>query len=196
MGARIGLLSTLVVVAVLGLGCSGSDSTTTEPDGTNSDGTELTSTDAVSSGPTTTGPYTSPEQIPGIVTSKYSLLPGQCFDIVDLVAGGSRQEQWAVLPSCDEPHRHEVYLLDTFPAGKDDPWPGDELFDAWGRQQCYAGFADYVGEIYELSPYRIGFVRPTEANFTHPIARYRTLTCYLTAPGSEPVEGSAADSAR
>ena len=191
MGSRVRLAA--AVIAALSIGaCSGGGATPDVGSGASDDGVA----DGLDgTAPTTTGPYTSPDDIPGVITSQFNLLMGACFDTVELTVGDGIEEQWTVLP-CREPHEFEVYHVDTFPAGPDDPWPGDDLFDDWGRQQCYRAFEGFVGLRYELSEFRIGFIRPTEANFTHPIARYRTLTCYLVGPGGERVEGSAAGSAR
>lgn len=194
MRVRARLLTVLLVAALAASACSDDADSSAPVDGGDGDGA-LASTDTETPAPTTTGPYTSPEQIPGMITNRFNLVPGQCFDIVDLLVGDRTEEQWTVV-SCDGPHQHEAYMLDTFPAGPDQPWPGDELFDAWSRERCYAGFEAYVGQIFELSEYRIGFVRPNEANFTHPVARYRTLACYVSGAGGDPTQGSAAGSAR
>ena len=57
-------------------------------------------------------------------------------------------------------------------------------------------FADFVGEIYELSELELGYLTPSRTDFEHEDARFRGIHCYLFRDDGEEMVGSARDRRR
>ena len=68
--------------------------------------------------------------------------------------------------------------------------------EAFARAKCYGAFADFVGEIYELSELVLGYLTPSRTDFEHEDARFRGIHCYLHRDDGEEMVGSARDSRR
>lgn len=189
--ARLSVTIVVLALAALAAACS--------PAG---DDTAATSTTLASAPATTLDPELVPEglELSGIRIEGawlgvydpniYTLDVGDCFNLYDALEDSS-VTKLITTPECSDAHDHEVYLKVDFPAGPDAAWPGDDIVRQWGTEQCYAAFHDFVGEIYELSIYEIGVAIPTQENFTHPVGRYRGVTCWVGHDEGEKLVGSA-----
>ena len=131
----------------------------------------------------------------GDVVNLHDLEDGACFNRYSWVQDDRHVELDTRVP-CGGPHQHEVYLRTEHPARAGAPWPGDREMEAFARAQCYAAFADFVGEIYELSELELDYLTPSRTNFEHEDARFRGIHCYLLRDDGEEMVGSARDSRR
>jgi hypothetical protein len=114
----------------------------------------------------------------------YSTLEvGQCFVSMTTAVKGASSRVYERVP-CDGPHDGEVYDRTSYPAVKDQPYPGDSAMHKWAVSYCYNQFASFVGVPYERSAYGIDVLTPTEENFTNPVARYRGVTCFVASGGA------------
>ncbi len=131
----------------------------------------------------------------GDVVNLHDLDDGVCFNRYSWVQDDRHVELDTRVP-CGGPHQHEVYLRTEHPARAGAPWPGDREMEAFARAQCYGAFADFVGEIYELSELELGYLTPSRTDFEHEDARFRGIHCYLLRDDGEEMVGSARDSRR
>ena len=131
----------------------------------------------------------------GDVVNLHDLDDGVCFNRYSWVQDDRHVEIDTRVP-CGGPHQHEVYLRTEHPARAGAPWPGDREMEAFARAQCYGAFADFVGEIYELSELELGYLTPSRTDFEHEDARFRGIHCYLLRDDGEEMVGSARDSRR
>ena len=131
----------------------------------------------------------------GDVVNLHDLEDGACFNRYSWVQDDRHVELDTRVP-CGGPHQHEVYLRTEHPARAGAPWPGDREMEAFARAQCYGAFADFVGEIYELSELELGYLTPSRTDFEHEDARFRGIHCYLLRDDGEEMVGSARDSRR
>ena len=131
----------------------------------------------------------------GDVVNLHNLEDGACFNRYSWVQDDRHVELDTRVP-CGGPHQHEVYLRTEHPARAGAPWPGDREMEAFARAQCYGAFADFVGEIYELSELELGYLTPSRTDFEHEDARFRGIHCYLLRDDGEEMVGSARDSRR
>ena len=131
----------------------------------------------------------------GDVVNLHDLENGACFNRYSWVQDDRHVELDTRVP-CGGPHQHEVYLRTEHPARAGAPWPGDREMEAFARAQCYGAFADFVGEIYELSELELGYLTPSRTDFEHEDARFRGIHCYLLRDDGEEMVGSARDSRR
>ena len=131
----------------------------------------------------------------GDVVNLHDLEDGACFNRYSWVQDDRHVELNTRVP-CGGPHQHEVYLRTEHPAQTGAPWPGDREMEAFARAQCYGAFADFVGEIYELSELELGYLTPSRTDFEHEDARFRGIHCYLLRDDGEEMVGSARDSRR
>jgi len=145
-----------------------------------------------------TRPTLADEGIPnwvGDVVNLHDLEDGSCFNRYSWVQDDRQVEIDTRVP-CFGPHQYEVYLRTEHPARAGAPWPGDREMEAFARTQCYGAFADFVGEIYELSELELGYLTPTRADFEHEKARFRGIHCYVQRGDGEEMVGSARNSRR
>ena len=131
----------------------------------------------------------------GDVVNLHDLEDGACFNRYSWVQDDRHVELDTRVP-CGGPHQHEVYLRTEHPARAGAPWPGDREMEAFARAKCYGAFADFVGEIYELSELELGYLTPSRTDFEHEDARFRGIHCYLLRDNGEEMVGSARDSRR
>ena len=131
----------------------------------------------------------------GDVVNLHDLEDGACFNRYSWVQDDRHVELDTRVP-CGGPHQHEVYLRTEHPARAEAPWPGDREMEAFARAQCYGAFADFVGEIYELSELELGYLTPSRTDFEHEDARFRGIHCYLLRDDGEEMVGSARNSRR
>ncbi len=145
-----------------------------------------------------TRPTLADEGIPnwvGEVVNLHDVENGSCFNQYSWVQEERLVEIDTRVP-CIGPHQFEVYLRTEHPARAGAPWPGDREMEAFARATCYGAFADFVGEIYELSELKLGYITPTRADFEHEEARFRGIHCYVQRGDGEEMIGSARDSRR
>jgi hypothetical protein len=145
-----------------------------------------------------TRPTLADEGIPnwvGDVVNLHDVENGSCFNQYSWVQEERLVEIDTRVP-CIGPHQFEVYLRTEHPARAGAPWPGDREMEAFARAKCYGAFADFVGEIYELSELELGYITPTRADFEHEEARFRGIHCYVQRGDGEEMIGSARDSRR
>ena len=131
----------------------------------------------------------SPLDIAGEIITRYDLVSGDCFNQVDNVRDGRKVTITSRL-DCDEPHWAEVFYTFEVDAPHPAIYPGTRAMEDLARRGCYERFESFVGQIYELSVFRIGIFIPDRGNFEHPDARYRGIHCWLYHGEEETIEGS------
>ena len=131
----------------------------------------------------------SPLDIAGEIITQYDLISGDCFNQVDSVRDGRKVTITSRL-DCDEPHWAEVFYTFNVDAPHPAIYPGTRAMEDLARRGCYERFESFVGQIYELSVFRIGIFIPNRSNFEHPDARYRGIHCWLYHGETETIQGS------
>lgn len=131
----------------------------------------------------------SPLDIAGEIITQYDLISGDCFNQVDSVRDGRKVTITSRL-DCDEPHWAEVFYTFDVDAPHPAIYPGTRAMEDLARRGCYERFESFVGQIYELSVFRIGIFIPNRSNFEHPDARYRGIHCWLYHGEEETIQGS------
>ena len=139
-------------------------------------------TSAVEVKPTVTSQPT-PDWI-GEVVNVHNLAAGDCFNQYSWT-NAERLVEIDTKVSCEYPHQHEIFSRIEHPAGSGAPWPGDQEMQAFATSVCYDGFEDFIGEIYELSELKLGFLTPNRTNFEDSKARFRGVHCYVYKSGEE-----------
>lgn len=135
-----------------------------------------------------------PEEQQGVLVNRFDLDPAECFNtygIVDVDDEDAQPETRVI--ECSIAHESEVYLQRNFPAGADEPYPGEEDLERWAEQQCYAEFEAFVGAEYELSALQIGVIHPSLTTWTGP-GLHREVTCFVYSASGGGLEGSMANS--
>ena len=180
---RIWLIAMTVVVALIAAACSSSSDAADQP-------TEfvggITDTETEST-PTTTFDIRAAQDL-GDPIAFHQAQEGECLNEYDWVQDRQPRNLLIAL-DCDIPHDKEVYAIDTFEAGPDDPYPGEELMKDIATRKCYNAFADFVGLTYEDSVYDIDLTFPPRENYE---VGYRDIICMVVT--SEQTVGSAAGS--
>ncbi len=92
--------------------------------------------------------------------SAFDVTVGDCFGD----PGEDEVSSLEALP-CTEPHDNEAYHLADFPAGPDEPFPGEEEIDAFAEETCVAAFEDYVGLSFDESVLQVTYLQPTEGTW-------------------------------
>lgn len=131
----------------------------------------------------------SPLDIAGEIITQYDLISGDCFNQVDSVRDGRKVTITSRL-DCDELHWAEVFYTFEVDAPHPAIYPGTRAMEDLARRGCYERFESFVGQIYELSVFRIGIFIPNRSNFEHPDARYRGIHCWLYHGETETIQGS------
>ena len=164
-------------------------STTTQPTTNQPDNTQ----------PPTTQPAADSDQsvfdplsIKGDIIKDYSLTDGDCFNRLEEFVD-NRKVVVTSRVDCEKSHTYEVFHTFEIDAPHPTPYPGDTAMQKYALQLCYDQFADFVGEIYELSVYEIGVFTPNRTNFEHERARYRQVHCWLHRDDLAPMATSAKD---
>lgn len=125
----------------------------------------------------------------GRTLDRFALETGMCFNeyvLTDAETGETTELTTRV--DCRRAHDGEIYAEHIHPADATVPFPGSSELQRWGIEVCYAGFADFVGEVYELSRLEIGVIVPDEPSWTAGL--YRTVACYVRAGDGELLSGS------
>lgn len=131
-----------------------------------------------------------PLSIVGEIIRDYDLVNGDCFNRIEDIIQGRK----VVITSrieCEDAHTYEVFHMFELDVPHPAIYPGNTAMREYALQRCYEYFADFVGEIYELSLYEIGVFTPDRTNFEHEVARYRTVHCWLYRNDLAPMTSSA-----
>lgn len=176
------VLAFTVLLAVAAVACS--STADTDADGSGS-GNELGSADG--STPPTTFDFNAAYDL-GEPIKFHQAEEGECLNEYDWVQDRQPKNLLIAL-DCSLPHDKEVYAINVFDAGPDDPYPGEELMKGIATRLCYNSFAEFVGETYEESIYDIDLTYPPRENYEDPIGRYRDIICMVVT--SEQTVGSA-----
>ena len=118
----------------------------------------------------------------GNQTSAFDLEPGVCFDDVE----GTDVESVPTV-ACDQPHDNEVFAVLNYPAGGDEPYPGDSAMQSYADTECKGPFQDYVGLDYDSSVFYVFPITPSEGSWGQ---GDREIICALYEQG-EKLTGSA-----
>ncbi|MDP3984082.1 MAG: septum formation family protein [Acidimicrobiia bacterium] len=108
-------------------------------------------------------------------TSVFALEVGDCFDDPAATDEISTIE----VIDCEEPHDNEVSDLPQYPAGEDEPYPGDSVIDDWASETCLASFEAYVGLPYNDSVLVVGTISPRAGTWTN---GDREIVCIVYEP--------------
>ncbi len=123
--------------------------------------------------------------------SVYDLQLGDCIEVPADVA--EELEQVTVLP-CDDPHTHEVYLVDdTTLDDTFEVYPGAPDVEGVASRICFDGFAEFVGSEVVDSDLTFTYLYPTLQSWTENDPVDRTIACLVV---SAPTRGSVGGSAR
>lgn len=149
------------------------------PDATQQDD-EITSPpqDSGSSADSADSSILDPLSIVGEIIRDHDLVDGDCFDRVENIIQGRKVVVTSRI-ECEDAHTYEVFHMFELDVPHPAIYPGNTAMREYALQRCYEHFADFVGEIYELSLYEIGVFTPDRINFEHEVARYRTVHCWL-----------------
>lgn len=113
----------------------------------------VTSTSTTAASTTTSTAATSTTVAPSD-TGVFDIELGDCI-LADVAA---EQSSVPTVP-CDQPHASEVYSAFLVDDGE---YPGIENVDVWAGEGCLARFEPTFRESYDISPYFIEFLYPTE----------------------------------
>ena len=94
---------------------------------------------------------------------------------------------------CTESHDEEVVGQIRYPAGDDDPFPGDDaVIDHADDRSASSAFERWVGRPYYESSLELGYLWPQAEGWD---IGDRTILCLAYRPGGEPLVDSVRDSA-
>ena len=169
-----GFAAALTVLFAIGLvaGCSGNaaksstTTTTTPPDTTT----------------TTEAPLTAGKQLSYFVPAV-----GDCFDI----RKADKAPTIYLKLDCSLPHQNEVFATVDF-TGKD--FPGTPFLQQVAKQQCPAAWEAYVGQPYETSVWKLGYLLPDESSWGNGVRH--VIGCLIQPGDTERFVGSAKGSAQ
>jgi hypothetical protein len=88
--------------------------------------------------------------------SAFDLEVGDCFEAPDVEAVTDVE-----LIDCEEPHRYESYHIENHPAGRDEPFIGDDAMKTYADDICIGAFEEFVGIPWEESSLTYFFLQPT-----------------------------------
>lgn len=125
--------------------------------------------------------------------SAFELGIGDCFDVTERAGDDGAVVETVTLVDCDEPHRAEVFAIETIEAADTDPFPGVEERDATAMGLCEPGFEEFVGIPAVESELALVWLAPTEESWDD---GDREVTCAVSATGDERLEESVAGAAR
>jgi hypothetical protein len=140
---------------------------------------------------TTEDPTTTTEDTGEV--SAFDLGVGDCFDTTEVEGADGLVVTTVVLVDCDEPHRAEVFAVETFEAESTDPFPGTEERDEVAQTLCEPGFEEFVGVSVAESELVLLWLAPTAESWED---GDREVTCAVAAPDDELLEESVAGSGR
>ncbi|MBA3531902.1 MAG: septum formation family protein [Ardenticatenales bacterium] len=113
--------------------------------------------------------------------SAFEVEVGDCF-------GDPGQDDVSTLEAvpCDQPHDNEAYHLADYPAGPNEPFPGEEEIDTFAEEACVTAFEEYVGLSFQESVFQVTYLQPTEETWED---GDREVVCTLYSDEG-PLEGS------
>jgi serine protease Do len=126
----------------------------------------------------------------GLVLAYNELLPGDCFNDIDVATNDEGLVTEITTVSCAEPHDNEVVLAYEFSPG---PYPGDDAIGTEMEAICVAAWPDYVGIPYEDSALYVYHITPGRADWE---AGDRIGICSAYDGDFEPIAGSVFGSGR
>lgn len=133
------------------------------------------------------------EVVKGADTKVFELQPGDCVDAPDKL--DTVVDRLPVV-RCDEPHTHEISLIDTEQLGSFDLYPGAVEAEAAASELCWDAFETYVGEQVLESQHTYTYLYPTLQSWengpsTPGYDGDRTITCFVVRQrGAGSLEGS------
>jgi hypothetical protein len=107
-------------------------------------------------------------------TSVLELKTGQCFD-----SPGTGSVSTVQTIDCTKEHLNEVFAVIQYPAGKDDPYPGDQVVKDRANSDCPPAFLTYVGKAFDTSELEILFLTPSSDTWK---SGDRAIVCTLSLP--------------
>ena len=131
----------------------------------------------------------------GEVVNVHDLAEGDCFNQYSWTSN-DRLIEIDTKVSCNGPHQKEIYKRLEHPASTGALWPGNQEMTNYATINCYQAFEKFVGRIYELSEFEIGFLTPNQTNFEDDVGQFRGIHCYLYVRNNKEVVGSAKSSER
>lgn len=140
-----------------------------------------TPTTAGTATPTPTGPAR--PELPA-ERSVFDLEIGDCYDEPDTTEGLLS----VPLVPCSGPHDSEVFALFDYPADEGEPYPGAEVVELYGNDQCRGEvYREYIGQDYDLSMLFAAALLPSEESWTR--AGDREIVC-VVYDHDQPLVGS------
>lgn len=110
------------------------------------------------------------EVVEGGSVDIFSIAPGDC--IADNLED-TEYSTVSVVP-CSEPHDGEVYFTYTFAESE---YPGDDVIQSTGDEQCYDAFEDFIGIPWDESAYYYGYFYPNQTTWDE--NDDREIDCYV-----------------
>ncbi len=115
-------------------------------------------------------------------------------DCLEAPSGVETELSKVTVVPCDEPHTHEVYLVDDETLGKTfDVYPGAPDIEGVASQLCFKAFSDFVGSEVIDSALSFTYLYPTLKSWTDNKPPDRTVACLVV---SEETTGSVRGSGR
>ena len=119
--------------------------------------------------------------IEGLPVDPETLVVGDCFN---RYAGLQNYQTIEIVTKrpCPQPHDAEVFYKSDYAGSVTvNTYPGKEKLTTDSIRVCYANFEAFVGKAYETSNYQLGYFVPPQERWESTTARYRAVTCYVTA---------------
>ena len=119
--------------------------------------------------------------IEGLPVEPNTLIVGDCFNRYDGLQNYQPIEIVTKRP-CEQTHDAEVFYKGDYAGSVTvNTYPGKEKLTTDSIHVCYDNFKDFVGKAYETSSYQLGYLVPQQDGWESATARYRAVTCYVTA---------------
>jgi hypothetical protein len=135
------------------------------------------------------GPLVATDTDCAVVTEGYA----PSWQPTGFVVGDCVNYQGFTTVDCGKPHDIEVYLATSYPAGPDDPYPGDTAVQTTVDDLCRAAFAGYVGVPTVRSKLAYNEFPPDEETWR---LGNREIMCAVGLPKDRQVTGSLRGSGR
>jgi len=119
--------------------------------------------------------------IEGLPVDPDALVVGDCFN---RYAGLQNYQTIEIITKrpCEQPHDAEVFYKSDYAGSVTaNTYPGKENLTTESIRVCYDNFQSFVGRAYETSSYQLGYFVPQQDRWESTEARYRAVTCYVTA---------------
>lgn len=113
----------------------------------------------------------------------FQLRTGECFTSEAGTAGRTVELDGVKILPCTDAHDGEVFAVASHPAGKDDPYPGDDAVADFAAAECLEQFPGYTGSTYDDSDLEVASVRPDDDSWTD--KDDRAVACVLYKKGEK-----------